>query len=101
GIAADGGDAVDRQRHLDALVVLWIRWVAGNTTAVGIGELEVDPTRHITVGRGAADVKAAQLLLATGKEAIVGRSHLAAKALDISQLRAQGQHVAPFLVKLE
>ena len=88
GIAADGGDAVNRQRHLDALVVLRIGRVARNATAIGIGELEVDARGHIAVGRGAAHVKAAQLLLAAGVEAVVGRSHVAAKTLDVAQLRA-------------
>ena len=94
GIAADRGHAVDRQRHLDALVVLRIGGIARNATAVGIGQLEVDAVGHIAVRRSPANIEAAQLVLAAGVEAVVGRSHIAAEALHIAQLRAQAQYVA-------
>ena len=72
GVAADGGDAVDRQRHLDALVVLRIGRIARNAAAVRIGELEVDAAGHVAVGRGTANVEAAQFVLAAGVEAVLG-----------------------------
>ena len=86
---------------MDALIVLGVGRVAGDATAVRIGELEVDPRGHITVGRRAAHVKAAQLLLAAGVETVVRRSHIAAKSTDVPQLRAQRQHVVPFFGKLQ
>ena len=40
GIAADGGDAVDRQRNLDALAQLRVVGIARDAGAVGIGQLD-------------------------------------------------------------
>ena len=94
GIAADGSHAVDGQRNLDALVVLGIGGIAGDATAVRIGELEVDAGGHVAVGCGAADIEAADFVFAAGVEAIVGRSDIAAEALHIAQLRAQAEYVA-------
>ncbi len=79
GVAADGGHAVDRQRHLDALVQLRIGRIARNASAVRIGQLHVDAGGNVAVRRGAADIEAAQLALAAGVEAVVGRGHIAAK----------------------
>jgi hypothetical protein len=42
GVAADGGDAVDRQRNLQALVQLRIGGIARHAGAVRIGELDGD-----------------------------------------------------------
>ena len=95
GVAADGGDAVNRQRHLNALVVLRVGRVARNALAVRIGELEVNARGHVAVGRSAAHVKATHIHLAAAVEAVVGRRHVAGDALDVIQLRANRQHIAP------
>ena len=71
-IAADGGDAVDGQRNLDALVQLRIGRVARNAGAVRVGQLHVDAVGNIAVGRGAADVEAAQVAFAAGVKAVLG-----------------------------
>ena len=66
----------------------------GTQRAVRVGQLDVDAIGNVAVGRGAADVEAAQLALTAGEEAVVGRSHIAAEALHIAQLRAQAKDVA-------
>ena len=97
GVATDGRHAINRQRHLDALVVLRIGGIARNATAIRIGELEVDSAWNVAVRRSRANVKAAQFVLAAGVEAVLRWSHSAAKALHVTELRADAQHVVPVL----
>ena len=93
GIAADRGDAVDRQWHLDALVVFRIGGVAGYATSVGIGELEVDAAGNVAVRCRAANVESAQLVFAASIEAVVGRGHIAAESLHVAKLCPNAQHI--------
>ena len=95
GIAADGGYAIDRNRNLVAQAQFRLAGHLRNATAVRVGVLNVGAGGYIAVRRGAADIESAQVALAAGVEAVVGRSHCAAVSLHIAQLRAQAEYVTP------
>ncbi len=96
GIATDGGDAVDRNRHQDALVQLRIGRVAWNAAPVRVGELDGYTVRYIAVRRRTADIEAAQLAFTAGsRSGCWGGATSPAEALHIAQLGAQAEHIAP------
>jgi len=87
-ITANGDDAVDGQRDLDALVELRVVGIARHAASIRIGEVELDPVGDIGKGRGAANVEAPYVGLPAGIKAVVRGSNIAAPTLDVLELCA-------------
>ena len=84
GVAADGGETIDGQRNLHVGPSVGLLGSRGTSDAVGVGEVELDRVGDEGVGRGGADVEAADVVLAAAVDAGEGRSDLAAEAGDVS-----------------
>ncbi len=96
-----GANAVDGNRNLHALVGLRVGWITRDADAVGIGEVKEDARRYKSIGRRGADVEAAKIGLAAGIEAVEGRRHIAADAVNEVCLQAVAEDVTAFVIEAE
>src|ERR1700758_1456031 len=100
GIATDGDDAEGRDGDGD-VAQRGVSGIAGNERAIRVGEDELRALRNEAIGSGRADIKAAEFLLAALIEALEGRGHLAADALNVLSLETEGEDIAALFAGLD
>src|SRR6202012_2156230 len=93
-------DAVCRNGHRD-ITQRGVGWIARNRCSIRVGQNELRTLRNECIRRSRADIKAAQILLATLIEALEGGCHFAAQALNVLRLEAEAKNVSPFFARLQ